>query len=106
MFSLIGYRPQAWQKVKIAANVEGNFLSINHEAISNTSRYEDFREGIVDVSKFLYACENVNTKYSLLPLDLSTPIWMRGPGEATGCFALESAIDELSYKLKMDPIAL
>jgi CO/xanthine dehydrogenase Mo-binding subunit len=31
---------------------------------------------------------------------------MRGPGEATGCFALESAIDELSYKLKMDPIQL
>jgi xanthine dehydrogenase YagR molybdenum-binding subunit len=106
MFSLIGYRPQAWQKVKIAANAEGNFLSIHHEAISNTSRYEDFREGIVDVSKFLYASENVYTKYSLLPLDLSTPIWMRGPGEASGCFALESAIDELSYKLKMDPIAL
>jgi xanthine dehydrogenase YagR molybdenum-binding subunit len=106
MFSLIGYRPQSWQKVNIAADAEGNFLSINHEAISNTSRYEDFREGIVDVSKFLYACENVTTKYSLLPLDLSTPIWMRGPGEATGCFALESAIDELSYKLKIDPIAL
>ena len=106
MFSLIGYRPQSWQKVKIAANAEGNFISIIHEAISNTSRYEDFREGIVDVSKFLYACENVSTKYNILPLDLSTPIWMRGPGEATGCFALESAIDELSYKLKMDPIAL
>jgi len=106
MFSLIGYRPQSWQKVNIAVDAEGNFLSINHEAISNTSRYEDFREGIVDVSKFLYACENVTTKYSLLPLDLSTPIWMRGPGEATGCFALESAIDDLSYQLKMDPIAL
>ena len=60
----------------------------------------------MNVSKFLYACENVDTKYSVLPLDLSTPIWMRGPGEATGCFALESAIDELSYKLKMDPIQL
>ena len=106
MFSLIGYRPQSWQKVNIAADAAGNFLSINHEAISNTSRYEDFREGIVDVSKFLYACENVTTKYNLLPLDLSTPIWMRGPGEATGCFALESAIDELAYQLKMDPIAL
>ena len=106
MFSLIGYRPQSWQKVNIAADAEGNFLSINHEAISNTSRYEDFREGIVDVSKFLYACENVTTKYSLLPLDLSTPIWMRGPGEASGCFALESAIDDLSYQLKMDPMAL
>lgn len=106
MFSLVGYRPQSWQKIGIGADASGNFLGISHEAISNTSRYEDFREGIVDVSKFLYACENVDTKYNLLPLDLSTPVWMRGPGEATGCFALESAIDELAYKLKMDPIDL
>lgn len=106
MFSLVGYRPQSWQKLGIGADAAGNFIGISHEAISNTSRYEDFREGIVEASKFLYACENVDTKYSLLPLDLSTPIWMRGPGEATGCFALESAIDELSYKLKMDPIQL
>lgn len=106
MFSLVGYRPQSWQKVGIGADAAGNFTGISHEAITNTSRYEDFREGIVDASKFLYACENVDTKYNLLPLDLSTPVWMRGPGEASGCFALESAIDELSYKLKMDPIEL
>ncbi len=106
MFTLVGYRPQSWQKVGIGADAAGNFIGITHEAISNTSRYEDFREGIVDVSKFLYACENVDTKYSMLPLDLSTPVWMRGPGEATGCFALESAIDELAHKLKMDPIQL
>ena len=106
MFTMVGYRPQSWQKIGIGADAAGNFMGISHEAISNTSKYEDFREGIVDASKFLYACENVDTKYSILPLDLSTPIWMRGPGEATGCFALESAIDELSYKLKMDPIQL
>ena len=106
MFSMVGYRPQSWQKIGLGADAAGNFIGISHEAISNTSRYEDFREGIVEASKFLYACENVDTKYSILPLDLSTPIWMRGPGEATGCFALESAIDELSYKLKMDPIQL
>lgn len=106
MFSLVGYRPQSWQKVGIGADASGKLLGISHEAISSTSRYEDFREGIVDVSKFLYACENVDTKYHLLPLDLSTPVWMRGPGEATGCFALESALDELAYKLKMDPIEL
>ena len=98
MFTMVGYRPQSWQKIGIGADAAGNFMGISHEAISNTSKYEDFREGIVEASKFLYACENVDTKYSLLPLDLSTPIWMRGPGEATGCFALESAIDELSYK--------
>ena len=106
MFTLVGYRPQSWQKIGIGADAAGNFIGISHEAISNSSRYEDFREGIVDVSKFLYTSENVDTKYSLLPLDMSTPIWMRGPGEATGCFALESAIDELSYQLKIDPIEL
>jgi xanthine dehydrogenase YagR molybdenum-binding subunit len=29
---------------------------------------------------------------------------MRGPGEATGCFALECSLDDLAFKLKMDPI--
>lgn len=29
---------------------------------------------------------------------------MRGPGEATGCFALESAMDELAYALNLDPV--
>lgn len=106
MFTMVGYRPQSWQKIGIGADKTGMLQGISHEGISNTSKYEDFREGLVNVSKYLYACENVDTKYSMLPLDLSTPIWMRGPGEASGCFALECALDELSYKLKMDPIAL
>lgn len=54
----------------------------------------------------LYACDYVETNYRILPLDVSTPTWMRGPGEATGCFALESSIDELSYTLNMDPVEL
>jgi xanthine dehydrogenase YagR molybdenum-binding subunit len=71
-----------------------------------TARYEDFREGIVNASRFLYACDHVQTNYKLLPLDVSVPTWMRGPGEATGCFALESSIDQLAHQLKMDPVAL
>ncbi len=106
MFNLTGYRPQSWQRLSIGADASGKFIGIAHEAVSNTSRYEDFREGIVNASRFLYACENVTTEYKLLPLDVSTPTWMRGPGEATGCFALESVIDELAYVLKMDPVEL
>ena len=106
MFSLVGYRPQSWQKIGIGADKSGKLIGISHSAISNTSRYEDYREGITDVSKFLYACDNVDTNYKILPLDLSTPTWMRGPGEVTGCYALECAMDELAYKLKMDPVEL
>lgn len=106
MFTMVGYRPVSWQKIGIGASKDGKLTGITHHAVSNTSRYEDFREGIVNVSQFLYDCPNVNTSYKMLPLDVNTPIWMRGPGPATGCFGLECALDELSYLLKMDPIEL
>ncbi len=106
MFTLVGYRPNAVQQLSLGATAEGKLTGITHEAVAVTSPYEDFTEGIVAMSKFMYACPNVNTRYKLVPLNLSTPVWMRGPGEATGAFALESAIDELSYKLNMDPLQL
>jgi xanthine dehydrogenase YagR molybdenum-binding subunit len=106
MFTTVGYRPHAWQKIGISADKQGKLTGITHHAVSNTSRYEDFGEGIVNVSQFLYDCPNVNTSYRILPLDVNTPTWMRGPGPATGCFALESALDELAYKLNIDPIEL
>ena len=31
---------------------------------------------------------------------------MRGPGEATGVYALESALDELAVALAIDPVEL
>jgi xanthine dehydrogenase YagR molybdenum-binding subunit len=54
----------------------------------------------------MYACPNVRTQYRLAPLDTGTPNHMRGPGEASGIFALESAMDELSYAMGIDPIKL
>ncbi len=69
-----------------------------------TASYNEFTEGIVNGSRSLYDSPNVNTTYKVFPLDLSQPTWMRGPGETTGAFALESAMDELAYALKMDPI--
>ena len=106
MFTTVGYRPHAWQKIGISADKSGKLTGITHNAVSITSRYEDFGEGIVNPSQFMYNCPNVNTSYRLLPMDVNTPTWMRGPGPATGCFALESALDELSYKLNIDPIEL
>ncbi len=106
MFTMVGYRPQSWQKIGIGAAKDGKLYGITHHAVSNTSSYEDFREAIVNGSQFLYECPNVNTSYKMLPLDVNTPIWMRGPGPASGCFGLECALDELSYLLNIDPIEL
>jgi xanthine dehydrogenase YagR molybdenum-binding subunit len=35
-----------------------------------------------------------------------TPTFTRAPGEATGMFALECAVDELAYRLGLDPLEL
>ncbi|MGN6396266.1 MAG: xanthine dehydrogenase family protein molybdopterin-binding subunit [Mucilaginibacter sp.] len=106
MFTSVGYRPHTWQKIGIGAAANGKLVGITHEAIGQTSAYEDFNEGPIGVSRATYACANVNTLYKLSALDIGSPTWMRGPGEATGAFALESALDELSYQLNIDPVEL
>ena len=104
MFTNVGYRPETFQKIGLGATADGKLLGITHEATAGTSPYEEFTEATVNISRFLYACPNVTTRYRLVPLNVCTPIWMRGPGEATGCFALESAMDELAFALNLDPV--
>ncbi|HEY0899796.1 MAG TPA: xanthine dehydrogenase family protein molybdopterin-binding subunit, partial [Sphingobacteriaceae bacterium] len=106
MFTNVGYRPETMQKIRLGASADGKLVGLVHEATANTSSYEEFTEATVNISQFLYACPNVSTRYRIVPLNFCTPIWMRGPGEATGAFALESAMDELAHALKLDPIEL
>ncbi|PWS29578.1 xanthine dehydrogenase family protein molybdopterin-binding subunit [Pedobacter yonginense] len=104
MFTMVGNRPAAIQKVGLGATKDGKLTGITHKAFGESSTYENFTEGVVNMAKFMYQCDNVNTSYTIVPVDLGVPIWMRGPGEATGAFALESAIDELAHELDMDPL--
>jgi xanthine dehydrogenase YagR molybdenum-binding subunit len=104
MFTMVGYRSPAVQKFGMGASADGKLIGISHEATGETASYQQFAEGITDTTKFLYDCPNVNTQYRLTRLDLSTPFYTRGPGETTGVFALESAIDEMAHALNMDPI--
>jgi xanthine dehydrogenase YagR molybdenum-binding subunit len=106
MFTSVGYRPLTWQKIGLGATADGKLVGITHEATGQTSAYEDFTENSVTISHLMYASPNVNTRYKLVSLNVNTPTPMRGPGEATGAFALECAMDELSYALNMDPIEL
>jgi xanthine dehydrogenase YagR molybdenum-binding subunit len=104
MFTMVGYRPRTWQKVQMGAAKDGKLIAINHHSIGQTSTYEEFTESTLMQTRMMYASPSVSTRYRLLPLHVATPIWMRGPGEATGAFALESAMDEMAYAIKMDPI--
>ncbi|WP_158995026.1 xanthine dehydrogenase family protein molybdopterin-binding subunit [Mucilaginibacter sp. L196] len=106
MFTLVGYRPLTIQKIGLGATADGKLVGITHESHSQTAVYEEFTEGAVNVSRFLYQSPNANTRYKVVPLNIGVPAPMRGPGESTGAYALESAMDELSYALNLDPIEL
>jgi xanthine dehydrogenase YagR molybdenum-binding subunit len=106
MFFTTGFRPRTRQRIALGATADGMLSSLVHEGTGETSRYEQFVEALTSVSSFMYSCPNVRTRYRLMPLDISTPNHMRGPGEASGVFALECAMDELSYALGIDPIEL
>jgi xanthine dehydrogenase YagR molybdenum-binding subunit len=106
MFFTTGHRPRTLQRVALGATPEGKLTSLIHEGTGETSRYEQYVEALTSNSGYMYSCPNVRIRHRLLPLDTGTPTWMRGPGEASGVFALECAVDELSYALGIDPIEL
>jgi xanthine dehydrogenase YagR molybdenum-binding subunit len=104
MFTMVGYRSPSVQKIGAGASADGKLIGITHEATGETATYQQFTEGITNTTCFLYECPHVNTIYKLAKLDLSVPTYTRGPGETTGVYALESAMDELAYALNMDPL--
>jgi len=106
MSYMVGYRPHTLQKVALGASKDGKLVGISHESYGKTSMYEEFTENVLQMTRMMYDVPNIDTKYRIVPLNVSTPAPMRGPGEATGSFALECAMDELSYKLNIDPVEL
>ena len=106
MFTCVGFRPASWQKIKLGADNTGKFLGLLHQHKNECSLLQNFSDGMGRISKICYAIPNLKIENAEVPLNISMPTWMRGPGECSGAFALESAIDELSYTINMDPIEL
>ncbi len=106
MFGPVGTRPQTEQHIVLGAKRDGTLTAIRHDCYSHTSVFENFVEPSSAQTRMLYAAPVITTSQKLVPLNTGTPTFQRAPGEATGSFALEIALDELAYDLGMDPIAL
>jgi len=106
MFGPIGFRGKTHQTVELAADRAGALTAIRHNTVDQTSTFDQFAESCGLQARMLYNSPNASTTHRLVRLDMGTPSFMRAPGEAPGNFALESAMDELAWALKMDPLAL
>ena len=106
MFGSVGSRPQTYQHIVLGAQRDGTLVALRHQAYTHTSVFEDYTESSSAVSRMLYACPAIDTSQRLVRLNVGTPTFQRAPGESTGTFALEIAMDELAEKLGMDPLEL
>ena len=104
MFTNTSLRQHNEQKMKVGAKKDGTLTALSHETLSHTSPTLEFQEACGLGTQMLYKVPNNFVTHRLVPLNLQTPFAMRAPGEATGSFALESAMDEMAWKLGMDPI--
>ena len=106
MFTSVGYRSPTHQSITLAADPDGNLLASVHDVVAESAKYDEFCETAAIPTRMLYDSPAQSTSHRLVHIDTQLPTYMRAPGEATGVFALEVAMDELAYALKMDPLQL
>jgi xanthine dehydrogenase YagR molybdenum-binding subunit len=106
MFGWVGHRPQTSQRVSVASAQDGTLQQVSHDVVSETSLADEFVEPCAVFSRDLYRVPHYAMSHELRRLSISKPTYQRGPGESTGSFAMESAMDELSYAIAVDPLAL
>ena len=106
MFGWVGHRPQTEQDVAIAAERNGMLIAATHDVRNETSISDEFVEPSAIFSRDLYKVPNYGMSQQIRRLNIGKPTFQRAPGESTGSFAFESAMDELACLLNVDPLEL
>jgi xanthine dehydrogenase YagR molybdenum-binding subunit len=105
-FNIATYRAETRHKIRIGARRDGKLTALHHEGVELSSRADAYAVGGTKTTTRMYDCPNVDSLVSIVRADRNTPGFMRSPPEVPYMFALESAMDELAYLLRMDPIEL
>ncbi|HEX4158959.1 MAG TPA: xanthine dehydrogenase family protein molybdopterin-binding subunit [Rhizomicrobium sp.] len=106
MYSVLGYQTRIVQKMGLGADDKGSLSAVTHDVINLTSATDDFIEAATEASKSLYGTSSMRLSQRAERANIGMPTAMRAPGEGPGMWALESAMDELAYQLRMDPLDL
>ena len=107
MYMNNGHRPETIQTVSLGSTTDGRLVALRHDGTSQMSDrgLGSFTESFAIAARTLYACPNLETGHKVASTSFGLPTYMRAPGEASGMFALESAMDEMASRLGMDPVA-
>lgn len=99
----VGHRAATIQRIGLGTDITGKLSVLRHHT-DTYNNLTQFFEPSGKQSLVLYQAPLREVTYNVAHLNRSTPTFMRAPGETPGTFALESAMDELAYQLKVDPV--
>jgi xanthine dehydrogenase YagR molybdenum-binding subunit len=88
----------------LAATSDGKLVALQHQAHGHTSRNDEFMEPTGASAALLYSCANVYVGHRRVRLNTGAPTYMGTPGESSGSFGLETAMDELAVAAAIDPM--
>jgi xanthine dehydrogenase YagR molybdenum-binding subunit len=107
MFSGTGHRTPTFQTIALAATRDGKLQAIRHHSEMVTSPVGDWVEACgLGSTNVLYEAPAIEFDHVVHAVNISQPSFMRAPGECPGTYAVECAMDELAYALKIDPLKL
>ncbi|MBW4689365.1 MAG: xanthine dehydrogenase family protein molybdopterin-binding subunit [Komarekiella atlantica HA4396-MV6] len=100
----VGRRSETKQQVALGASRDGKLQVIRHHNNSYSNNLTQYFERSGSPTGVLYSAPLREITYQVARLNIGAPTFVRGPGDAPGSFALESAMDEMAHELKIDPI--
>ncbi|PSH54451.1 xanthine dehydrogenase family protein molybdopterin-binding subunit [Phyllobacterium brassicacearum] len=105
-FTAFGGRPATRQTIALGATREGKLLSIVHRSANETSMKDIFVEPLGSVTSLMYETPNLSSRQNVVRVNTVKPGALRAPGENPSAFGIECAIDELAYKVGIDPLEI
>ncbi len=106
VFAIAGHRPLTKQNLTMTCKEDGTLTAITNDGITSRGLGGNWSESVANWTLTTYASPNIRVTKTIVPLNLGAATVMRAPGEANGSFALESAMDELAFKLGIDPVEI
>ncbi|AXB41555.1 xanthine dehydrogenase family protein molybdopterin-binding subunit [Amycolatopsis albispora] len=105
MYTMNGHRAEYRRSLRLGATRRGRLTAIVDTSTAQLTRTETNILNSSESTVHLYACPNVHVRQLGARLDLPSSSYMRSP-ETTAHFGLETAMDELSHELGVDPVEL
>ena len=99
-FVMAGNRSGSWQKMKAGVKNDGTIVALE----ARQYRLGGLGQGSQAGQPYIYRMGETYREIYALHTNEDSSIAMRAPGHPQASFAVESLVDELAYRIKMDPV--